>query len=253
MKGSDFTFNKEYLPLDIKTIKRYDKVDTNGRRYKIYRNKDGTERFSYLREDRGAPVSNVWKDIPSFQKVNNTGEYLGFPTQKPIALLERIIRASSNVNDIVFDPFCGCATTMVAADRLQRQWAGIDLSSKAIELVSERIRQDQGGIGQQRGVFEEIIARKDIPQRTDIEVLTLYNSLDNKKHLYGQQAGNCNGCRTHFEMRNLEVDHIIAKSQGGTDHIENLQLLCGHCNKVKGNRGQEYLIAKLEGKQVVYA
>ena len=102
-------------------------------------------------------------------------------------------------------------------------------------------------------MFRDIIARNDIPQRTDIEVLRLYNSLDNKKHLYGQQAGNCNGCYEHFETRHLEVDHIIARSMGGTDHIENLQLLCGNCNRVKGNRGQEYLIAKLEGRKVAYA
>ena len=84
--------------------------------------------------------------------------------------------------------------------------------SKAIELVNERIRQDQGGIGNQRGMFENIIARKDIPKRTDINVFTLYNSYDNKKHLYGQQGGICNGCNDHFKIHNFEVDHIIAKS-----------------------------------------
>ena len=173
-------------------------------------------------------------------------QYVGYPTQKPLALLARIIKASSNEGDVVLDPFCGCATTLVAADHLQRQWIGIDISSKAVELVIDRIKQDQG-------LFRDIIARNDIPQRTDIEVLRLYNSLDNKKHLYGQQAGNCNGCYEHFEIRHLEVDHIIARSQGGTDHIENLQLLCGNCNRVKGNRGQEYLIAKLEGRKVAYA
>ena len=173
-------------------------------------------------------------------------ERTGYPTQKPLKLLNRIIEASSNPGEIVFDPFCGCATTLVAADHLHRQWIGIDISSKAVDLVIDRIKQDQG-------LFRDIIARKDIPQRTDIIVLRLYNSLDNKKHLYGQQAGNCNGCYEHFETRHLEVDHIIACSLGGTDHIENLQLLCGNCNKVKGNRGQEYLIAKLEGRKVAYA
>ena len=141
--GEQFTFNKEYLPLDDKTIKRYDKIDADGRRYKIYRNKkDGTERFSYLKEDRGAPVSNVWKDIPSFQKVNNTGEYLGYPTQKPKKLLERIISASSNVGDIVLDPFCGCGTTIDAARNLKRRWVGIDISSFAIDLVKNRRLND---------------------------------------------------------------------------------------------------------------
>ena len=173
-------------------------------------------------------------------------ERIGYPTQKPLKLLDRIIKASSNPNDIVFDPFCGCATTCVAAEILNRQWIGIDISPKAGELVMQRIKELQG-------LWENVIHRHDIPQRTDIEVLRLYNSLDNKKHLYGQQGGHCNGCYQHFETRHFEVDHIISRSQGGTDHIENLQLLCGNCNKVKGNRGQEYLIAKLEGRKVAYA
>ena len=185
-----------------------------------------------------------WIYIPPLK--GNSKESVGYPTQKPLKLLDRIIKASSNPENIVFDPFCGCATTLVAADRLHRQWIGIDISSKAVDLVINRIKQDQG-------LFRNIIARDDIPQRTDIEVLRLYNSLDNKKHLYGQQGGHCNGCYEHFETRHLEVDHIIARSMGGTDHIENLQLLCGNCNRVKGNRGQEYLIAKLEGRRVVYA
>ena len=64
--------------------------------------------------------------------------------------------------------------------------------------------------------------------------------------LYGEQSGNCAGCHRHFEARNLEVDHIIARNKGGTDHIENLQLLCGNCNRIKGDRGMEYLMAKLQ-------
>lgn len=233
------------------TKEKMEKWDKEGRIH-FPKNKSGRlRRKSFADELKGMPIQNLWDDIQ--QIGSHSDERTGYPTQKPLALLERIIKASSNENDVVFDPFCGCATTMVAADRLQRQWVGIDLSSKAVELVEDRIRQDQGGVGRQRGVFENIIARKDIPQRTDIGVLQSYNSADNKRYLYGQQAGHCNGCQTHFEIRHLEVDHIIAKSQGGTDHIENLQLLCGNCNRVKGNRGQEYLIAKLKGKQVSYA
>lgn len=174
----------------------------------------------------------------SFQQQSTSKERTGYPTQKPLKMLERIIKASSNKDDVVFDPFCGCATTCVAADRLRRNWIGIDISKKAVELVIDRIKTDQG-------LFQEIIHRTDIPHRSDLGNIPPYNSPANKTKLYGEQSGNCNGCKTHFEVQHLEIDHIIAKSVGGTDHIGNLQLLCGNCNRIKGNRGQEYLITKL--------
>ena len=192
------------------------------------------ERRKYLEDYKGASYGNLWDDIlPA-----SGNERTGYPTQKPVALLDRIIKASSNEGDVILDPFCGCATTLVAADRLQREWIGVDISAKAAELVVERIRDDQG-------MFEDIIARDDIPNRTDLGNIPRYNVPENKTQLYGEQGGNCNGCGTHFESQHLEIDHIIARSVGGTDHIENLQLLCGHCNRIKGNRGQEYLISRL--------
>jgi len=113
------------------------KTDANGGRYKVYRNPDGSERRSYLKADRGAAIPSVWTDIASFQKVNNTGEYLGYATQKPLALLERIIKASSNPGDVVFDPFCGCATTIEAAHRLGREWIGTNIAIHAIKRVAK--------------------------------------------------------------------------------------------------------------------
>ena len=207
---------------------------------RILLKRDGTPRLDglkvYLDELPGKQIPAIWTDIP---RIGNTSkERLGYPTQKPLALLERIIKASSNEGEVVFDPFCGCATTLVAADRLQRDWIGIDISAKASELVVERIRTDQG-------MFEDIVARTDIPRRTDLGDIPRYNAPENKTLLYGEQAGNCNGCSEHFQTQHLEIDHIIAKSVGGTDHIENLQLLCGHCNRIKGNRGQEYLLSRL--------
>lgn len=100
-----------------------------------------------------------------------------------------------------------------SADRLQRDWIGIDISGKAADLVVERIRDDQG-------LFQEIVARTDIPKRTDLGHIPRYNAPENKTQLYGEQAGNCNGCGEHFQKQHLEVDHIIARSVGGTDHIE---------------------------------
>ena len=140
--GSSPVFNKQYFPLGTKTIKRYDKVDEDGKRYKIYRNKDGTERRSYLKMERGRAISSVWTDCPSFQTVNNTGEYLGYPTQKPLALLKRIIEASCPEGGVVFDPFCGCATTICAAHVLNRKWIGIDIAYHAIRRVVQNRLKD---------------------------------------------------------------------------------------------------------------
>ncbi|MDE0303193.1 MAG: DNA methyltransferase [Gammaproteobacteria bacterium] len=155
-------------------------------------------------------------------------QYVGYPTQKPLALLDRIIRASSNPGDMVLDPFCGCATALVAADRLGRQWAGIDLSPLAIKLVDERIAEDRGKL------FAGAIALDDPPVRTDMGELPNYRT--HRHRLYGEQEGVCAGCDTHFPFRVMDVDHILPRSRGGTDHADNLQLLCSGCNRSKGSK-----------------
>ena len=191
----------------------------------------------YLDEMPGLPLQDSWADISPIN--SQARERIGYPTQKPLALLERIIRASSNEGDLVLDPFCGCATACVAAENLGRRWVGIDISPKAVELVNMRLQQTMGELFHNRLVT----ARTDIPLRTDIDAPVPYRQ--NKHVLFGQQEGRCNGCRSEFPFRILEVDHIIPRSQGGADHLENLQLLCAHCNRVKGDRPQEYLVARL--------
>ena len=141
---------------------------------------------------------------------------------------------------MVLDPFCGCATASVAAEKLGREWIGIDLSAKAVELVNMRLQQTMGSL------FHAgyVTARTDIPRRTDID--TPKNYRQSKHVLYGQQEGRCNGCRSPFEFRHFEVDHVVPRARGGTDHLDNLQLLCGNCNRIKGDRPQEYLAARLQ-------
>ena len=200
-------------------------------------------RKRYLAESKGPLLGNVWADIPPLN--SQAIERTGYPTQKPLALLDRIIELSSNPGDVVLDPFCGCATACVAAEKLGRQWLGVDLSSTAVRLVNERLQREMGDLFH----WGFVTSRGDVPQRTDIDAPVDYRT--HKHVLYGEQEGHCAGCRVHFEFRNLTVDHVIPKSKGGSDHKTNLQLLCGHCNSVKGNRPMEYLLAQLADTAVL--
>ena len=91
----------------------------------------------YLDEGRGVPVQALWDDIAELN--SQAQERLGYPTQKPLALLERILSASSNPGDVVLDPFCGCGTTVHAAEKLSRKWIGIDVTHLAISLIRRRL------------------------------------------------------------------------------------------------------------------
>ena len=169
---------------------------------------DGMPRLKrYLDSTRGTAVEDVSTDIGRLE--GRANEKVGYPTQKPLALLERIIKASSNEGDTVLDPFAGCATACVAADRLARKWMGIDLSPKATELVNIRLRKTMGSL------FHHgyVTARSNTPQRTDLGKLPPYQS--HKPILYGEQGGNCAGCGVHFLINNLTVDHIVARNRGG--------------------------------------
>jgi len=112
-----------------------EKFKAEGRLY--FPKNGGTPSYKrYLDEMPGVPLQNDWDDI----KPTPSGEYLGYPTQKPLALLERIINASSNPGDVVLDPFCGCGTAVHAAQKLERRWIGIDITHLAIALIEKRLK-----------------------------------------------------------------------------------------------------------------
>ncbi len=226
--GKDHIFNPQ-------REKSYTKA--KGRKPGVINYGGGTAEF--FQDESGVYNWVFCRDVWDISYIGSTDpQRTGYPTQKPLALLRRIIRASSNSAQIVLDPFCGCATACIASEMENRQWVGIDISPKAADLVKMRMQKEIG-------LFFQGTIRSDVPRRNDIGLIPRYNSPENKNRLYGMQGGYCAACETHFEPRNLEVDHIIARSKGGTDHIENLQLLCGSCNRIKGNRGMEHLLTKL--------
>ena len=130
-------FNKPYLPYDEKQLARFSSVDSDGRRYKSITK---TRRL-YLDEAKGVPASDVWADIANFQTVVNSPEKIGYPTQKPEKLLERIILASSNPGDVVADFFVGGGTTAAVAQRLNRPFIVSDQSRVAVSVTAERLKQ----------------------------------------------------------------------------------------------------------------
>ena len=171
----------------------------------VSRNGRTLERRSYVKDYLGVSPGNVWTDTELLLGAHST-ERVGYPTQKPLALLERIIKASSKPGDVVLDPFCGCATACIASAKHSRVWVGIDISAKAFDLVKLRMHKELG-------LFGNVNHRDDIPKRTDQGPIPAYRT---QKHtLFGKQEGVCNGCRHSFQFRNFTIDHMVPQAKGG--------------------------------------
>ncbi len=205
-------------------------------------------------QDKG--MLDWWTDIPSLN--NMAKERMGYPTQKPVAPYERIIQASSREGEFVLDPFCGCATTPIAAERSDRQWIGIDIWDKAHDVVLERLQREglaapDGDAGGRLLTFGQVGYSTAPPVRTD-DADTAAPLLKTKQKiaeppgpkmsraemvnfLIEQNGMVCRGCDRQFDdPLYLELDHNTPRSDGGLNHISNRLLLCGPCNRIKSNR-----------------
>ena len=222
----------------------------------------------HIEDEPTQTVPNLWADIPPTGK----NEQTGYPTQKPWALAERIIAASSNKGDVVLDPFAGCAYTAVAAEGLGRQWIACDISPRALTVLRRQFAKKGWAIdgeaavgedGQQNLAFVEVAARGpgDVPERDDsTDPIPSVRPLP--KRTYKRKSADmprtemlellarvsgwaCWACG--FAVRNgagevvetgvhFHLDHIEARAAGGSHHIHNRAVLCSPCNTEKGQR-----------------
>ncbi len=234
-----------------------DKIDRGLKDGVIVFNSNGRPRIKkYLDEMKGDIVTNMWDDIIPLNSMSN--ERTGYPTQKPLALYERIIRASSNEGDMVLDPFAGCATTCVAAERLGRQWIGIDIWDGAHDVTIQRLKKEGFLATPDDNRPDLLITEGHItyttkpPRRTDSGEYAVpflktikqvheppgpkMNRTQMRNFLLDQNGPMCQGCdRVFDDPRYLELDHNTPRADGGLNHISNRILLCGPCNKLKSH------------------
>ena len=234
-KGKQFAFNAQ----DILEERQLSTATKQRLKYKGALITDGNK-------GRGKEKLALPSDVFYVATINGMAkERTGYPTQKPLALYERFIKASSNEGDIVLDPFAGCATTCVAAERLRRQWVGMDIWEEAYKIVTQRLRNEVG-------LFGEVHFVEPPPERTDdgettapfLRVKERVKEPPNPhksraamyEFLLGQHGAKCQGCDRSFDdSRYLELDHNTPRADGGWNHISNRILLCGPCNRAKSN------------------
>ena len=257
-RSSHFQMQKERWTRDdiIKTRKQKIHIDENGDEV-IWmpggrgNSKSRLKRLSQIINE-GKAISDVWR-VPIIS--SSAKERVGYPTQKPIDLYVRIIRAASKKEGIVLDPFAGCATTLIAAEQEGRHWVGIDIWDRAHNVVIERLKQEglaADGDSAGKLAFGNIHYTTEPPTRTDDgeaaapnlrTKIKMFEPPGQKmsraamyKHLLGQNGPKCQGCDRGFDdPRYLDLDHNTPRSDGGINHISNRILLCGPCNRLKSN------------------
>lgn len=168
----------------------------------------------YLHESKGKTITNCWTDV----KQAAGHENLGYPTQKPLALLERIIKASSNEGDVVLDPFCGCGTAVHAAQKLNRQWVGIDITHLAISLIEKRLRDAFPSISfEVHGTPKDLDGAKDLAARNKYQFQWWACSLVNAQPYQGKKKGADSGIDglIFFQDDDGPAKKIVVSVKGG--------------------------------------
>jgi site-specific DNA-methyltransferase (adenine-specific) len=170
----------------------------------------------YINEMSGGVMGTVWTDISPIN--SQAQERLGYPTQKPQALLERIITASSNEGDVVLDPFCGCGTATHAAQKLKRKWIGIDITHLAISLIEKRLKDAFPGIKYDvHGTPKDVDGAKDLAARDKYQFQWWAVSLVNAVPFAGKKKGADSGIDglIYFKPEGKITEKAIVSVKGG--------------------------------------
>lgn len=195
----------------------------------------------YLDEMPGMPVQSLWDDLPILN--NRSKEVLGYPTQKPLALLDRIIRASSNPGDTILDPFCGCGTAVEAAHKLGRKWIGIDITPLAIDVIERRLSR----VGLRRGIHYSVEgfpvdldgARRlfsESPHDFQLWALTLVDGQPRDGGKKGADKG-VDGV-IYFQDDARTIEQAIVSVKGGENiHAEHVRDLIGTVHSQRAKMG----------------
>ena len=209
------------------------------------RRKDGSldierrPRFKrYLDEQKGTVVTTIWTDISPI--ISQAQERLGYPTQKPLALLERIISASSNEGDVVLDPFCGCGTTIHAAQKLNRQWIGIDVTHLAIALIERRMKDAFPGIAYDvHGVPKDHAGARDLADRDKHEFQKWITATIGAQPYKGGRKGMDRGIDgyLHFRDADRKPQFAIISVKGGATKSGDVRDLKGTMEREKAALG----------------
>jgi site-specific DNA-methyltransferase (adenine-specific) len=203
------------------------------------KNPDGRLRLKlYLDEREGRPMQNLWDDIPPIN--SQAQERLGYPTQKPLALLERIIAASSNPGDVVLDPFCGCGTAVHAAQKLGRQWIGIDLTHLAIHLIEKRLNDAFPGIQYEvHGTPKDLGSAQDLAKRDkhqfELWALAQVDAVPWKGGRRGPDGG-IDGI-IYFKPDGKRTEKVIVEVKGGGTGVKDIGRLAQVMEREKAPLG----------------
>lgn len=199
------------------TKEKMQKLHAEGR---LVYTSSGMPRYKrYLDEMSGTPITTIWDDIPFIN--SQAAERLGYPTQKPLALLERILQASSNPGDTVLDPFCGCGTAVHAAQKLGRNWIGIDITHLAISLIEKRMKDAFPGIAfDVLGTPQDFDSARNLAFRDKYQFQWWACTLVNAQPFQGKKKGADTGIDglIYFQDEAKDVKKIIVSVKGG-EHV----------------------------------